>query len=71
METSTPDLPPGKVIRWLRSPEGEAWSQERIGCWLERHFGDAGVFASVLRDGSNGALASWPDPGSAYDLGSE
>jgi hypothetical protein len=71
METSTAELAPEKVIRWLRSPAGEQWSSKRTEP-LARHHDDAGVFAEVIPD-SRGkwARTSWPDPLRDHDLGSE
>ena len=63
------ELPPEQVAAWLRSQEGERWSQARIG-ELERQQDDSGVFADV-RDtiSSNIPVQSrWPEPYFCHDL---
>jgi hypothetical protein len=66
------DQPPEKVIRWLRTPEGEQWSEHRISSELAVHADDSGVFADVIPDSlGEWARTAWPEPLSDYDLGSE
>lgn len=58
----------GRVIAWLRSPEGENWDSRRIGV-VHRHTGEDGMFASVLRDPVGaGRQARWPEPFGGHDL---
>jgi hypothetical protein len=67
METRRADQAPERVIAWLRTPEGEQWSQRRISSDLE-HWGD-GVFGDVIPDAwGRHARTTWPEPG-VYDLG--
>lgn len=60
-KTRVRDQRPEKVIAWLRSPAGEAWSRARLG-GMYHHYDDSGVFADVLHDGSSGSFAGWPEP---------
>ena len=62
------DVPPERVIAWLRSPAGEQWSEERTG-ELECHVWDSGVFVDVIPDSyGEYAAASWPVPLKDDDL---
>lgn len=58
-----------EVISWLRSPEGEAWSECRIEP-LERQREDSGVFADIRFPGYSAApvTARWPEPHYCHDL---
>lgn len=79
MGKKVPALDPdqAEVVAWLRSPEGEQWSEQRMrhaGAvagsmhMLARHEEDDGVFATVTCDGSVGSYADWPDPNPPADL---
>jgi hypothetical protein len=64
------DLSPEQVIAWLRSPEGERWSEARLGGELERQDQDSGVFADV-RDTISSVCpvqSRWPYPYSCHDI---
>jgi hypothetical protein len=68
------EAPPQQVVRWLRSPQGERWSQNRIGFSgrITRHGHESGVFAEIIPDRAGRfARTRWPDPFSAWDLGYE
>jgi hypothetical protein len=62
-----------KIIAWLRTPEGERWSECRNGGELQRHHAESGVFASVIPALCEhaGRLARWPEPLPVLDLDSE
>jgi hypothetical protein len=57
-----------QVVAWLRSPEGERWSRDRIGESLRSH--DLDVYlAEVIPDRyGRYAAASWPEPLPRWDL---
>lgn len=71
--------PSSIAIAWLRTPEGEQWSEQRLSdaadmagepfVTLARHEADDGVFATVMDEGDfAGSAARWPVPFPCYDL---
>ena len=60
------ELTPEQVVAWLRSRAGQNWSSRQHAQGLSLHYMDSGVFADVLRDGSPGSFASWPEPHDAF-----
>lgn len=78
----TGEWPPERVIAWLRSPEGEAWSVSRAGD-VERFGMPAGFYFDEEDDGVFGTVTPiselgdeshetrWPEPIDVYDLDGE
>jgi hypothetical protein len=53
-----------EVILWLRSPDGERWSHNRIEDRLAYHRIGSGAFADVIPEQPGKADARWtPDAG--------
>jgi hypothetical protein len=52
---------PAEIIAWLRTPEGEQWSDQRLRSGLA-YWGD-GAFGDVIPDSwGESAAARWPEP---------